>query len=142
MRFPEVLLWTVLSIMLYGVVRLIVVGIAGLVWLGFGSSPEAAAAWATFATPVATAIAAAFVLQTNVRNRQLHFVLACVVFASALPLFHLAPGTGQLDGTTAGTATFLRAAATLVGGGIGLALVRRRRAKWAAEQPALPTTAA
>ena len=142
MRFPEMLLWALISILEYAVIRAVVVIVFSVPWLGSTSS-GAAAGWLWLGTPLGVAVAAFLTLQTNVRNRQLHFVLTVVVFLSAV-FFHINPTLGNpyIVNPPSGAmpiAWFLQAVAVLVGGGLGRLMVRRRRAKWASQQPALPS---
>jgi fucose 4-O-acetylase-like acetyltransferase len=143
MGFGEMVLWAVLSAAWYAVVRLMIVGLFSLPWLiGGGKSTAAAASWMLLGTPIAVGLAAFLTMQTNTRNRELHFVMTCVIFASAL-LFHINltlgnPSVTDLPGGTKAMGWFLQTALTAAGAGAGMVLVRRRRAKRAQQQPALP----
>ena len=98
-----------------------------------------------FGLPLAGAFAAFLALQTFTHNREMYFVMSVVVFISAL-LFHVDWSFGnqyveQAAASAKGTAYVLQALGVVAGGGLGLLLARRRRAKQAAQQPALPGAA-
>lgn len=142
MGLPEMLLWTVISVALYTVVRLIVVGAFSLPWLVSQPTPLGASLWMILGTPAAMAAAAFLTLQTNTKNRELHTMTTFVVFASAI-VFHMNLAFGNPFVAQAPTATWVfawaaQAVAVVAGGLVGLAVVKRRRAKREEGQRALP----
>lgn len=144
MRLPEILLWTVISVFWYGLIRLVVVGIAGVFFARMGANADAAGAWLLFGTPLACFVAAFLTLQTNTRNRELHTVMTIVVLASAV-VFHTNPDLGNqfVAGADAGVwvvAWLLQALAVAAGAGLSILAVRARRARRAQAQPALQSS--
>lgn len=81
-QFAGMLVWGVVAIVLYTVIRFaILIGFA----IPFAILPKTkifAAAWMLFGQPLALGVAAYATLLTNRRNRPMHLALTVVVFAS------------------------------------------------------------
>ena len=145
MRLPEMLMWLGISLLWYAVIRVLVTLAVGLPWVVSAKTPEAAASWMMLGLPVAATIGAFLTLQTHTRNRELYTVMTLVVLLSAL-VFHIDYGLGnpfvaRANASARNLAYFLQLVAVLVGAGTSLAVVRWRRSRRAAQQPALPGTA-
>jgi hypothetical protein len=145
MRFTEILLWTVISVIWFALVRFIVVAAFSLPWWLHAKTITAAYAWLWAGTPAAVAFAAFLTIQTNIRNRELHQVMTYVIGVTAVwPHINLSVGNAHMAelGGALVAAWIAQAAAVAVGVAAGLALVKRRRRKAAERQPALPDMAA
>jgi hypothetical protein len=145
MGASEMLMWVVISVVWFVLLRFLVVGAFALPWLLTSPTPSAAQFWMVIGTPMAVAVAAFVTLQTNMRNRELHAVLTAVVVISAV-LFHINlslgnPSMASLASTGTGVVAWLMQALGVIAGALaGQANVKRRRARAAARQPALPVT--
>jgi hypothetical protein len=144
MGVGEGITWTFVSILWYAIIRFAIVGFLALVWLGAPRTPEAALAWMWVGTPAACTLAAFLTLQTNTNNGALHRIQTIVVFASAL-IFHINLGIGSpfvsaASGSEWAIAWLFQAVAVLAGAGIGLVVVKRRRARRERRTPALPVS--
>lgn len=81
-RFAGVLVYVVVAIIWYSVIRVAVLAGWALPWVFAPKTQTAAAMWMLFFEPIGLAIGAYLTMRTNVRNRPFHRVLTWVVFAS------------------------------------------------------------